>query len=413
MRRLYRRLVWIFRAELSSFERKRFASLSHEPNKAMNLNSYLGLMGGRYRIRETPSGAIHLPVRGGSFDLEVPDPDYVLTLDADSMLLPEYCLRLVSYMEREENADVAIVQTPYSAFRGAPTRIERISGATTDLQHIVHQGLTHYDATFWVGANAILRKPALDTVMTEESHNGFVIRQYIKDRTVIEDTESSIDMRMHGWRLENYPERLSYSATPPDLGALCVQRERWADGGLLVLPRLFALARLRIGRSRRARLNEMFLRLSYLASISWASVGLWLLLFYPFDQNLLSRYAILTAVPVLRRALDRPAAQRLQAARRDPAVRPEHHAAAGQHGRRRPLDRAGHRRPEERLQAHAEGQEPHVTPLLFVAFPFVIAVWSAVTLVNDLAAHRYFHAALRGRQRRDHAVRDAQPARAS
>ncbi len=107
VRRLYRRLVWIFRAELSTFERKRFASLSHEPNKAMNLNSYLGLMGGRYRIRETPSGAIHLPVRGGSFDLEVPDPDYVLTLDADSMLLPEYCLRLVAYLENAENADVA------------------------------------------------------------------------------------------------------------------------------------------------------------------------------------------------------------------------------------------------------------------------------------------------------------------
>ena len=34
-----------------------------------------------------------------------------------------------------------------------------------------------------------------------------------------------------------------------------------------------------------------------------------------------------------------------------------------------------------------------VTPLLFVTFPFVISVWSAVTLVNDLAAHRYFHAA--------------------
>jgi hypothetical protein len=33
-----------------------------------------------------------------------------------------------------------------------------------------------------------------------------------------------------------------------------------------------------------------------------------------------------------------------------------------------------------------------VTPLLFVAFPFVISIWSAVTLVNDLAAHRYFHA---------------------
>ena len=43
---LYRRLVWTFRAEVTSFERKRYASLSSEPNKAMNLNSYIGLMGG-------------------------------------------------------------------------------------------------------------------------------------------------------------------------------------------------------------------------------------------------------------------------------------------------------------------------------------------------------------------------------
>ena len=47
--RLYRRLAWTFTAELSSFERKQYVSLSHEPNKAMNLNSYIGLMGGSYR----------------------------------------------------------------------------------------------------------------------------------------------------------------------------------------------------------------------------------------------------------------------------------------------------------------------------------------------------------------------------
>jgi cellulose synthase (UDP-forming) len=393
VRRLYRRLVWIFRADLSSFERKRFASLSHEPNKAMNLNSYLGLMGGRYRIRETAAGAIHLPVRGGSFDLEVPDPDYVLTLDADSMLLPEYCLRLVAFLERPENADVAIVQTPYSAFRGAPTRLERISGATTDLQHIVHQGLTHYDATFWVGANAVIRKPALDTVMTEESHNGFTTRHYIKDRTVIEDTESSLDLRMAGWRLENYPERLSYSATPADFGALCVQRQRWANGGLLVLPRLLALARRQDGRSRRAVAVEIFLRLSYLASISWASVGLWLLLFYPFDQQLLSRYAVLTAVPyfvALSTDLRRCGYKRFDVVRlyglnmmllpvnTVGALRSIGQAIGGQKS-------AFARTPKVRKRT--------VTPLVFVAFPFVLAVWSSVTLVNDLAAKRYLHAA--------------------
>ena len=47
-RRLYRRLVWTFSVRVSSFERKKYVSLSHEPNKAMNLNSYIGLMGGTY-----------------------------------------------------------------------------------------------------------------------------------------------------------------------------------------------------------------------------------------------------------------------------------------------------------------------------------------------------------------------------
>jgi cellulose synthase/poly-beta-1,6-N-acetylglucosamine synthase-like glycosyltransferase len=395
MRRLYRRLVWIFRADMSSFERKRFASLSHEPNKAMNLNSYLGLMGGRYRIRETPAGAIHLPVRGGSFDLEVPDPDYVLTLDADSMLLPEYCLRLVAFMEQPENADVAVVQTPYSAFRGAPTRIERLAGATTDLQHIVHQGLTHYDATFWVGANAVLRKQALDTVVTEESHNGFTVRQYIKDRTVIEDTESSLDMRLAGWRLVNYPERLSYSATPPDFGALCVQRQRWGNGGLLMLGRLLQLVRAK-GRSRRERALEGFLRLSYLASVSWASAGLWLLLFYPFDQQLLSRWAVLTAVPYFT-ALSTDL-------RRTGYKRRDVFRLYGLNIMLLPVNTAGVFRSIGQLiggQKSAFARTPKVkkrtiTPLTFVTFPFIISVWSGVTLINDLAAHRYLHAAFSG-----------------
>ena len=34
----YAVLRWIFRADLSSFERKRFASLSHEPNSAKRLS---------------------------------------------------------------------------------------------------------------------------------------------------------------------------------------------------------------------------------------------------------------------------------------------------------------------------------------------------------------------------------------
>ena len=58
-----------------------------------------------------------------------------------------------------------MIQTPYSAFPGPSTRLERIAGATTDIQHIVHQGLTYFDATFWVGANAVIRKGALEDIV--------------------------------------------------------------------------------------------------------------------------------------------------------------------------------------------------------------------------------------------------------
>jgi cellulose synthase/poly-beta-1,6-N-acetylglucosamine synthase-like glycosyltransferase/chitodextrinase len=294
--RLYRRLVWTFRVRVASFERKRYVSLSHEPNKAMNLNSYLGLLGGTYRESEVVGGTALVPTGPGT-GLYIPDPDYVVTLDADSMLLPEYCLRLVHLLEQSEYSDVSIAQTPYSAYPGSATRLERIAGATTDLQHIVHQGLTYYDATFWVGANAVIRKKALDQIAESSYIGDWEIKHYIRDRTVIEDTESTIDMGIHGWRLFNVPERMSYSATPPDFGSLSIQRLRWANGGLLILPKLRRQSRSRRRLGQRTRFGELFLRWNYMASICWSSVSLLVLLAFPFSATLISPLLGLVALP--------------------------------------------------------------------------------------------------------------------
>ena len=73
MAQLYRRLAWTFRCEVSSFQRKQFASLSAEPNKAMNLNSYIGLMGGAYREEQTPAGLFLTPCEEAEADLVVPE----------------------------------------------------------------------------------------------------------------------------------------------------------------------------------------------------------------------------------------------------------------------------------------------------------------------------------------------------
>jgi cellulose synthase (UDP-forming) len=232
-----------------------------------------------------------------SADLVVPDSTYLLTLDADSILLRDYCLRLVYLLEQPQNERVAVTQTPYSSFRGAGTRIERLAGATTDIQHILHQGMSYYGASFWVGANAVIRKVALEDIVETEWQDGFEIKRYVQDRTVIEDTESSIDLGLHGWTIKNYPERLSYSATPPDFGSLIVQRRRWANGGLLIMPKFLRQVRERRKRGERVGAAEFLLRVNYMSSIAWASLGLIFLLAYPYDSRLLSVVVLFAAVP--------------------------------------------------------------------------------------------------------------------
>ena len=174
-------------------------------------------------------------------DFTVPDADYLLTLDADSLVLPDYALKLVEIMEQDRT--IAVAQTPYSAIPDSRNRLERAAGAQTDLQYIVHQGFTAFNATFWVGANALLRVAALRDIRTTAYEDGNVIPVYIQDRTVIEDTGSTIDLVRRGWRLHNHPGASCVQCHAPDFGSLIIQRRRWSNGGLIIFPDLLRYAR--------------------------------------------------------------------------------------------------------------------------------------------------------------------------
>ncbi len=291
----YRRLLARFQVEIGSFERKRYINLSHEPNKAMNLNSYLGLMG--KTLCEVPSahGVLLMPSDSDCTDVAVPDADFVLMVDADSVLSPDYTLRLVQYMRRPGNERVAVAQTPYSAFPGPPGILERIAGATTDVWYFVTQGLTHYRSTFWVGANAVVRKHALEDVAEWDHERGYPIMKFVQDRTMIEDTETSIDLAARDWLLYNYPERLSFAATPPDFGSLLIQRRRWANGGLIILPKLFR--HLLRHANQRGIVSEGLMRFSYLASLAAVNIGLLVYLGVSFQGSITGIWVPLTALP--------------------------------------------------------------------------------------------------------------------
>lgn len=397
IRQLFRRLAWIFDADLQVFERKKYVSLSHDANKAMNLNSYIGLMGGSFRTMATPDGLALVAVnKPGRSDITFPDSDFLLTLDADSILLRDYCLRLVYFLQQPDNARVAVTQTPYSSFRGAATRIERLAGASTDIQHILHQGMSYYGATFWVGANAVIRKQALEDIAEKEWIGGFEISRYIQDRTVIEDTESSVDLGLHGWTLVNYPERLSYSATPPDFGSLIVQRRRWANGGLLILPKLWAQISARKRRNDHVSRTEVLLRLNYMASITWASFGLIFLLAFPYDGRLLSPFVLLAALPYFTamasdlRYCGYKASDVLRIYGFNLILLPVNLA-----GVLKSLQQAlsGKKIPFARTP---KVKNRTVSPMLYVITPLLIVGFSAFTLWRDTIAHNWGNAAFAG-----------------
>jgi cellulose synthase (UDP-forming) len=291
----YRCLATVFHVEITVFERKRYQNLSHELNKAMNLNSYLGVMGKRLHKVQHESGLILEETTDLHGSCVIPDSPYVITLDADSLILQDYAIRLIQVMEQPGNERLAVAQTPYSAIPNAPGLLERTAGATTDIQYLLHQGFTYFGATFWVGANALLRKAALEDICVDEPTTHGLIRRYIQDRTVIEDTESTVDLMARGWRLFNYPERLAYSATPGDFGSLIIQRGRWANGGLLILPKL--LRYLRQVSKTSAIAAQSFYQLHYLTSLALAPLSVLLVLLLPFSSKFMTIWLSLTAVP--------------------------------------------------------------------------------------------------------------------
>jgi len=295
LERGYRRLAALLSLEITSFERKQFTNLSHAPNKAMNLNSYIGLIGTCFRVADDSELIRIEECDCTAATIVVPHADFLLTLDADSLILPDYVLKLTRLMDQQPKT--AVVQTPYSAIPGSANAIERAAGAQTDVQYIVHQGFTQFRATYWVGANALLRLTALRDVEQDATERGHRVPVFIQDRTVIEDTGSTIDLVRKGWTLFNHPERLAYSATPADFGSLIIQRRRWANGGLIIFP---DIVRYFLNNNNyRPRVAEIAMRAYYLCSPAFTSFALILLMLPLFGNAVATIWLPCIALPYL------------------------------------------------------------------------------------------------------------------
>lgn len=187
--------------------------------------------------------------------------DLVAILDADHVPGAAFLSRTVPWLLRDEQ--VFLVQTPHHmanpdpAERNALGAFTRMPSENDMFYGIVQRGLDFWDATFFCGSAAVLRRSHLEAI------GG------LAGETVTEDAETSLHLHARGYRSVYVDEPLITGLAPETFQSFIRQRLRWSQGmtQILLLHRPHRLPGLR-----------WYQRLGYLSAITF-----WL---FPFARLL-------------------------------------------------------------------------------------------------------------------------------
>ena len=200
-------------AELRYFRRKLYPTiLTQEKSKAANLNCFSSCLKEK-KLWETTG--LELQLSGNRhWDPEI---EYLGTLDADTVVSPDWAHHLT--LKLKANSDIDLAQSLY-AYGGNPrTFVERYAKLDNAFGNLLFYGLSIRDAAQWIGTNGIFSYPKLSR------HEKFV-----DDITVNEDMATTFRLWENGGKIYTIPQILAFSMGPPDLASMITQRERWAIG---------------------------------------------------------------------------------------------------------------------------------------------------------------------------------------
>jgi cellulose synthase/poly-beta-1,6-N-acetylglucosamine synthase-like glycosyltransferase len=234
----YHRLAALFALEITSFDRWRYANLSHSPGQAMCFNSYIALTG--RNMRERLEGGQRYLEEGdacGTF-FYVPEADYFLVLDAGAYLAPDALTQWMYYLEQEAQRDVAVVQAPGWAARGNQAMLARAASIMLDNGALLQRGYARHQAALWNGETGLVRKSALDDIARTEQEWGLNVTRYFRGAHHCDGNATSIEFLRRAWRTETYPERLVWTPPAADFAALAARCRRRTEGALVSLPAL-------------------------------------------------------------------------------------------------------------------------------------------------------------------------------
>jgi cellulose synthase (UDP-forming) len=152
--------------------------------------------------------------------------ELLVVLDADHLVCSDFLDKLLGYFE---DPSVALVQTPQVFYNVDSfqhhfhARQRKLWHEGAIFHHAMQPGANRWNAAFFVGTGAILRRSAIESI------GGFATG------SVTEDAFTSMRLHAAGFRSVYHDEPVGYLIAPESLQQYLTQRLRWGQGSMQIL----------------------------------------------------------------------------------------------------------------------------------------------------------------------------------
>ena len=152
--------------------------------------------------------------------------ELVAVFDADHAPARDFLAETVGYFA--ENPKLFLVQTPHFFINPDPLErnlktFDKMPSENEMFYGIIQRGLDKWDASFFCGSAAVLRREALKTT------NGF------SGVSITEDAETALELHAKGWDSVYVDKPLIAGLQPATFASFIGQRTRWAQGMMQIL----------------------------------------------------------------------------------------------------------------------------------------------------------------------------------
>lgn len=196
------------------------AAALHRREDLMNLCARMGVQyGTRARNEHAKSGNLNEAYKRTSAEL-------ILILDTDHVPTRDILKETTGWFLRDPK--LFLVQTPHFFINSDPVErnlgvFGKMPGESEMFYTVIQRGLDFWNAAFFCGSAAVLRRSCIDIV------GGF------EADSITEDAEIALMLHAKGFRSAYLAKPLVAGLSPETLGGLVLQRIRWAQGMAQIL----------------------------------------------------------------------------------------------------------------------------------------------------------------------------------